>query len=42
MFVVIIIISGVSIFLFIRQFKREKKANETEKLKKNDETENSN
>ncbi|HRH45290.1 MAG TPA: hypothetical protein PKY82_26865 [Pyrinomonadaceae bacterium] len=33
MFIVVIIISTVSIFLFVRQFKREKKAAEEAKQK---------
>lgn len=36
MFLIIIIISTVSIFLFVRQFKREKKATEAEKTAKNE------
>ncbi len=39
MFLIVITISTVSIFLFVRQFKREKKATEAEKLKKSAENE---
>jgi flagellar basal body-associated protein FliL len=41
MFLVVIIISTVSIYLFIRQFKREKANAEAEKQKKNGEEQNS-